>query len=91
MTVTSQPKRPDPAAARKKARESRLRRLAGHRGFVLRKSRRQDPAADDFDIYYLVDERGIVIADCEGLDGVAFVLEDIARRDREGRLRIRYA
>jgi len=58
---------------------------------VLHKSRRRNPEALDFDIYSLVDERGMVVAECEGLRDVVAVLDDIAQRDREGRARIRYA
>lgn len=38
-----------------KVRENRLRRMAQRQGYVLKKSRRRDPRAIDFDGYMLVD------------------------------------
>ena len=95
MAITARSKRSDLTAALKKAQDGRLRRrlrrVVRHQGMVLHKSRRRNPEALDFDIYSLVDERGKVVAECEGLRDVVAVLDDIAQRDREGRPHIRYA
>jgi hypothetical protein len=39
-----------------KIRENRLRRAAERQGFVLRKSRRRDPRAKDYGVYWLLKE-----------------------------------
>jgi hypothetical protein len=54
-----------------KVRENRLRATAERRGLRLSKSRRRDPLAVDFGVYWLTDpttER--VVAECNGLDAV---------------------
>jgi|HubBroStandDraft_4_1064222.scaffolds.fasta_scaffold00009_87 hypothetical protein len=38
-----------------KVRENRLRRMAERQGFALRRSRRRDPLARDFGVYWIVD------------------------------------
>jgi hypothetical protein len=38
-----------------KIRENRLRRMAGRQGLVVKKSRRRDPHALDYGIYYVAD------------------------------------
>lgn len=39
-----------------KTRENRLRREALRNGYLMRKSRRRDPGADDYGLYVLVDD-----------------------------------
>lgn len=41
-----------------KVRENRLRRVAARRGLVLRKTRRRDPGAADYGMYYLFTVQG---------------------------------
>jgi hypothetical protein len=47
-----------------KVREIRLRRMAERRGLRLSRSRRRDPLAIDYGMYYLIDDRrdGEVVA-----------------------------
>ncbi len=53
------------------ARESRLRRLAKLRGYVLRKSRVRDPRSIDYGRWYLIEPtRNYLVANCENLDQV---------------------
>ena len=53
------------------ARESRLRRLAKLRGYVLRKSRVRDPRSIDYGRWYLIEPtRHYLVANCENLDQV---------------------
>ena len=40
-----------------KVRENRLRRMAERQGLALRKSRRRDPRALDYGVYYVADAR----------------------------------
>jgi hypothetical protein len=57
-----------------KVKENRLRRIAGRRGLILRKSRRRDPQAVDFGAYWLVDAESnfLIYGDQWGtdLDGI---------------------
>jgi hypothetical protein len=39
-----------------KVRENRVRRMAARQGLVLHKSRRRDPRAIDYGVYWLVDD-----------------------------------
>jgi hypothetical protein len=49
----------DPSAAFNKVRENRLRRMAARQGYMLVKSRRRDPRAQDYGLYVLVgDSKG---------------------------------
>lgn len=46
-----------------KVRENRLRRMAQRQGMALRKSRRRDPRALDYGLYWLVDaDRNLIVA-----------------------------
>jgi hypothetical protein len=40
-----------------KVRENRLRRMAARQGLSLRRSRRRDPRAIDYGVYWLVDPK----------------------------------
>ena len=40
-----------------KIQENRVRRIAKRRGFILKRSRRRDPQALDYDRYWLLDGR----------------------------------
>ncbi len=42
---------------REKGRENRLRRMADRQGLFLRKSRRRDPRALDYDSWWIIDLR----------------------------------
>jgi hypothetical protein len=55
-----------------KVRENRLRRMATRQGLRLIKSRRRDPRALDFGVYWLADERDWLMTDELGdtLDGI---------------------
>jgi hypothetical protein len=65
-----------------KNREDRLRRLARQRGLLLKKSRRRDPRASDFGVYYLIDpESNGLLAACPSLDDVEREIETL----RDGR------
>lgn len=56
--------RPVPMEPAEKVREIRLRRMAERRGLRLSRSRRRDPLAIDYGMYYLIDDRrdGEVVA-----------------------------
>ena len=45
-----------------KVRENRLRRMASRQGLQLMKSRRRDPRALDYGMYWLVDASGVEVA-----------------------------
>jgi hypothetical protein len=44
-----------------KVRENRLRRMAARQGFALLRSRRRDPRAVDYGLYWVVDESTSVV------------------------------
>lgn len=44
-----------PTSTDEKVRENRLRRMAARQGLALHKSRRRDPYAKDFGLYWVVD------------------------------------
>ncbi len=84
----------DMDAVATKVRENRLRRVAARRGYMLVKSRRRDPWAEDFGLYVLVgDSKGnrvgrhggqaaiSAFANGEGtdLDGIEAQLEALTR------------
>jgi len=52
-----------------KVRENRLRRMADRQGIALRKSRRRDPRALDYGVYWLIDIRRNMHLDPRG-DGM---------------------
>jgi hypothetical protein len=45
------------ASTEERVRENRLRRVAARRGFKLTRSRRRDPKALDYGLYWLTDTR----------------------------------
>jgi hypothetical protein len=49
-----------------KARENRARRMAGRQGFTLRRSRRRDPLAIDYGVYWLHRNGELVYGDAGG-------------------------
>lgn len=49
------------SSTQEKVRENRLRRMAGRQGLQLLKSRRRDPRAIDYGIYWLVDASGVEV------------------------------
>ncbi|MFE3577850.1 hypothetical protein [Streptomyces vinaceus] len=51
-----------------KVRENRIRRMASRQGLTLRRSRRRDPRAVDYGVYWVTDVNGDYVA---GLDGVS--------------------
>jgi hypothetical protein len=63
-----------------RSRERRLRSAAARKGLVLRKSRRRDPRAEDFGMFFLIDPE-INGQLCEGsLEIVERELERISSR-----------
>ncbi len=51
-----------------KVRENRLRRMAERQGLTLTKSRRRDPRALDFGLYWLADANGVTLTPEQGID-----------------------
>jgi hypothetical protein len=51
-----------------KARENRLRRMAGRQGYTLTKSRRRDPLAADYGLWWITNERGTLQTSKRGID-----------------------
>lgn len=51
-----------------KVRENRLRRMAERQGLTLTRSRRRDPRALDFGLYWLTDAKGAKVTDEQGVD-----------------------
>lgn len=51
-----------------KVRENRLRRAAARQGLALAKSRRRDPRALDFGLYWLTDQDGAFVTPESGTD-----------------------
>jgi uncharacterized protein YcfL len=49
-------------STQEKVRENRIRRMAGRQGLQLVKSRRRDPRALDYGMYWLVDNSGVEVA-----------------------------
>jgi hypothetical protein len=47
--------------AQQKIRENKVRRMARRQGLSVTKSRRRDPPANDFGVYWLVDERDRIV------------------------------
>lgn len=45
-----------------KVRENLLRRVASRQGFTLHRSRRRDPRAIDYGLYWLVDDDGDLVS-----------------------------
>jgi hypothetical protein len=67
-------------------REGQLRRAARRQGLVLRKSRRRDPRAIDFGVYYLIDPTiNGLMSTCPSLEDVERELCDMARRSESAR------
>jgi hypothetical protein len=61
-----------------KVRENRLRRMAERQGLSLVKSRRRDPRAIDFGMYFLVDAQSSgIVAGTEGTGRANFTLDDV--------------
>lgn len=58
-----------------KIRENRLRRMAQRQGYTLSKSKRRDPRAYDYGVYWIVDESsgGVVAGDST----VGMTLDDV--------------
>ncbi len=50
-----------------KVRENRLRRMAARQGLTLTRSRRRDPRALDYGLYWLSDGGGEHVTDPEGI------------------------
>jgi uncharacterized protein YcfL len=48
-------------STQEKVRENRIRRMAGRQGLQLVKSRRRDPRALDYGMYWLVDNSGVEV------------------------------
>lgn len=61
--------------ASEKVRENRLRRMAERQGFVLRRSRRRDPRAIDYGVYWLIDPNLNTIESAE----MGMNLDDVER------------
>lgn len=56
-----------------RTREQRLRRMAKRQGFELRRSRRRDPYANDYGVYWLIDPKtsnpqGATLADLDAVE-----------------------
>lgn len=51
-----------------KVRENRLRRMAQRQGLTLTRSRRRDPRALDFGLYWLTDASGANVTPEQGID-----------------------
>ena len=67
-------------------REGQLRRAARRQGLVLRKSRRRNPRAIDFGIYYLIDPTiNGLMSTCPSLEDVERELAGMARRSESAR------
>lgn len=61
-----------------KVRENRLRRMAERQGLALRKSRRRDPRAIDYDKYALIDpNRNWIVAGVAGTGRFEWDLDDV--------------
>jgi hypothetical protein len=50
-----------------KVRENRLRRMAGRQGLTLTRSRRRDPRALDFGLYWLTNRDGRKVGNPDGM------------------------
>jgi hypothetical protein len=50
-----------------KVRENRLRRVAGRRGLRLEKSRRRDPQAMDYGLFWIVQATGKAVVPSRGM------------------------
>lgn len=66
-----------------KVRENRLRRMADRQGLTLRKSRRRDPRAPDYGVYWLMDRANVLAPG----DGPGLTLDEVERRLTEGNWR----
>lgn len=67
-----------------KARENRLRRMAERQGLILVKSRRRDPLAVDFGLYWITDRNRMIQTPEQGMDlddVEAWLSEPAARSD----------
>jgi hypothetical protein len=65
MTSTTERATVDQA---EKVRENRLRRMAQRQGLTLSRSRRRDPRALDFGLYWLADANGVTVTSEQGID-----------------------
>lgn len=79
--------------AEEKILENRIRRMAKRQGLALRKSRRRDPYASDFGVYWLAEERGdgLIFPNAErAAAGLGATLDDVERflsKNREDQAR----
>jgi len=62
-----------------KVQEQRIRRAAGRRDLILRKSRRRDPRASDFGIYWLIDASTNTLVYGGDLEGLEYYLDRVTR------------
>lgn len=60
-----------------KTRQIRLRRMAERQGLVLRKSRRRDPLALDYDRWKILDENGKTIAGADKAGRPTMTIDEI--------------
>ncbi len=61
-----------------KVRENRLRRMAERQGLALKKSRRRDPRAIDYERWFIVDPNlNVAVAGTEGTGRPTWSLDDV--------------
>lgn len=62
-----------------KVRENRLRRMAARQGYQLAKSRRRDPLAVDFGVYWIVDPNSNAIVAGDPSNGGGMDLDTVEK------------